>query len=104
MWNQKKRKGRGWGSYGSQGQSISTYAQLDSIPLIMIPPGRLVEVVNINAGVGLWERLIGMGIRPGTKIQVLANDYRGVIVGINNTRYALGRGMAEKILVRLLSV
>jgi len=107
MWGRRGGRKRGRGARGPKGpyfgQTMPLYHRGNLIPLIMLAPGQSGEVVDIDAGIGLWERLMGMGIRPGVRIQVLANDYRGVIVAVNNTRYALGRGMAEGILVKPIS-
>lgn len=98
---------RGWGTRkGFRGRKWKHFEESyqvptsDEIPLIMASPGSTVEVTRINAGVGLWERLMGMGIRPGIRLYILTNDFRGLIVAVNSSRYALGRGMAEKIYVR----
>jgi Fe2+ transport system protein FeoA len=54
---------------------------------------------SISGGLSLISRLAGMGIVPGTEIKVLRNSRGPVIVLVNNTRVALGRGQASKILV-----
>jgi Fe2+ transport system protein FeoA len=42
-----------------------------------------------------------MGLLPGVRIQVRHNDLRGpVLIGLNDCRLALGRGMAQKISVQ----
>lgn len=45
-------------------------------------------------------RLESMGLRSGAQIQVLKNDGRGpVVVMVANSRIALARGIAKKIMV-----
>ena len=56
-------------------------------------------VYSLSGGEKLTSRLAGMGIAPGTKIKVLRNSGGLVIVFASDTRVALGRGQAEKILV-----
>lgn len=53
----------------------------------------------LSGGKGLTSRLAGMGIMPGIKIKVLRNSGRQVIVLASDTRVALGKGQADKILV-----
>ncbi|HNS77680.1 MAG TPA: ferrous iron transport protein B [Syntrophorhabdus sp.] len=57
-------------------------------------------VVNlVSGGESLTSRLAGMGIVPGTRIKILRNTGSLIIVLATDTRIALGRGQAEKILV-----
>jgi Fur family ferric uptake transcriptional regulator len=43
-----------------------------------------------------------MGLRPGDPVEVISNDGEGrLIVGRGSTRLALGRGIAQKVLVTL---
>jgi len=58
-------------------------------------------VVDIHGGHRARQRLLGMGIAPGTKIVVVKSGRPGpYIIAIGNTRIALGQGVAEKIIVR----
>ena len=69
-------------------------------PLSQTDQGQVVSVTNIVAGRGLKMRLASMGLIPKTKIQVLRNGKSGpVVISVKNTRVALGRGVAEKIIV-----
>ena len=55
----------------------------------------------MNAGHGLSRRLIEMGFVEGASVTVLRADRRGpIIVSVNDCKYALGRGMAMKIMVK----
>jgi len=72
-----------------------------AIQLSQVDEGRFVSIANINAGRGLRMRLTAMGLRPGTRIQVLRNGKSGpIVVSIKNTRMALGRGVADKIMAK----
>ena len=71
------------------------------VPLAMISPGREVRLVSIEAGRGLQGRLSAMGLVPGAMLTVVKNDFHGpMLVRVNGSRYALGRGMGLKILVQ----
>ena len=45
------------------------------------------------------NRLVGMGLAPGMKIQVLQNIAGNMVVGVGDTRIAIDGGMAKRILV-----
>jgi len=72
------------------------------MPLALCPPGERVEVVHIR-GRRLRERLRSMGITEGTVGHVLQGHGLGVILKVGNTRIAIGRGAAHKVLVRVLT-
>jgi len=70
------------------------------IPLAFLGEGEVGRVVEIRAGRGLTRRLIAMGIAPGTKVRVLKSSGPGpILVEVGQTRIALGRGVAMKVLV-----
>lgn len=73
------------------------------VPLSSLKPGERGIVVNLQGGSGFRNRLLGMGITPGAIVQVIEVYNPGpVIVNVSGTRFAVGRGMASKILVRKL--
>ena len=70
------------------------------MPLAMMQEGKEGRVSQIKAGRGLTRRLIEMGFIEGALVRVLRADFRGpVMVTVNGSKYALGRGMAMKIMV-----
>ena len=74
------------------------------IPLTMVRPGEPVTVVNVRAGWGLQRRLSDMGLLPGTVIRIINCQMPGpVLVDLKGARLALGRGAAQKIMVREVS-
>jgi ferrous iron transport protein A len=77
-------------------------------PLALMREGECGEIVD-SAGRreggqksrGRREHLEGMGIRPGKRVEMIANKGCGpLILRLDETRIALGRGMAMKIYVR----
>ena len=71
------------------------------IPLAMISEGKEVRLVSVEAGRGLQSRLSAMGLVPGALLTVMKNDFHGpMLIRVNGSRYALGRGMGLKILVQ----
>jgi len=73
----------------------------NEIPLPFVPFGKEVEVVHINGGEGMRRRLLDMAIYPGTKVKLLSSFGRGrIVVQVGEARFALGRGIAYRIIVR----
>ena len=71
------------------------------VPLVALPPGARGRVVGVvGGGMNLRMRLLQMGITPGALVEVVDNHGRGpVLVRVRGTVIALGRGVAEKIIV-----
>lgn len=73
---------------------------MPAMPLSMMSPGELAQVINIRSGWGLQRRLADMGLTPGAQIRIINNQMRGsVIIDLRGSRLALGRGVAQKIMV-----
>jgi len=69
-------------------------------PLSQVAEGQIVSVVSIDGGRGLRSRLTTMGLLPKTQIQVVHNGRSGpFVISIKNSRMAIGRGVADKIMV-----
>jgi len=68
--------------------------------LIFAKVGEEVAVESITGGRAAIKRLQEMGIYPGTKLRVIANSNGPLIIGLGNTRIALGKGIASKIVVK----
>ena len=70
------------------------------IPLNAIGIGKYGEVNSIDGGEMMCKRLMEMGINKGALIEVIRNDVGPLIIGLGQTRFALGRGMAQKVMVK----
>jgi len=70
------------------------------MPLSMLGPGEEARLVGVQGGHGIRQHLSAMGLNPGINVMVIQNAMRGpVILGVMDSRIALGRGMAHKIMV-----
>lgn len=61
------------------------------------------KVVEVRGGTGLQDRLMSLGIYPGKEI-IKLNSFalRGpVTIKVNRRVFALGHGMANKIIVEI---
>jgi Fe2+ transport system protein FeoA len=66
-----------------------------------VQSGQLVQISSLAGGRQFLSRLASLGFTPGAKLQVIQNYGHGpIIVRLRDTRVALGRGEAERILVR----
>ena len=72
------------------------------MPLAMAKSGEKVMIKEIMGGGSARGRLASMGLRPGDPLEIINNNGQGrLIVGHGSTRLALGRGVAQKVLVSL---
>jgi len=61
--------------------------------------GEEVEIADVLGGHGIKQRLLAMGLTRGTLVKVLTGD-GPVVVEARETRLALGRGEAAKVIVK----
>lgn len=69
------------------------------LSLIQLKEGDRCKVARIQAGHSATRRLYEMGFNTGAQIEILKNDRGPMIVGLGGHKIALGRGLAEKMLV-----
>jgi ferrous iron transport protein A len=61
--------------------------------------GRRVRITAINGDRMLSRRLLSLGLRIGSELEILHHRGRGVVVGSSGNRVALGAGVADKLIV-----
>jgi ferrous iron transport protein A len=72
----------------------------DNVSVDQLPQGTRAVVRKLRGGEELKSRLFAMGLTEGAQLTVLQNSGQGpVLVNVRNTRIALGRGEAMRILV-----
>jgi len=70
------------------------------IPLSQIKTNQIIEIVSMTCGRCCKLRLTEIGLRIGLKIKVISKSDNGpLIVATNSARFAVGRGMSNKIIV-----
>ena len=72
----------------------------NTISLTQLAPGQSAQLVSISAGRSLTHRLAEMGLTPGVEMEILQNHGGPVLLIVRDTRLALGRSMADRIMVR----
>ncbi len=71
------------------------------VPLSKVSDGKKVQLVSVHGGRGLVARLAAMGMIPGVELEVIRGSTHGpVVVAVKQSRLALGRGMAHKVMVK----
>jgi ferrous iron transport protein A len=71
-----------------------------SLPLAFLPEGSEGRVIGIRGGHGLTRHLEDLGFISPARVRVLKSCSPGaMLVMVKDSRIALGRGMAMKILV-----
>jgi Fur family ferric uptake transcriptional regulator len=75
-------------------------ARDNKMPLVSAKPGEMLVITGFTGGSNARMRLMTMGLRIGDVIEVITNNSAGqVVVAINYHRYAVGRGLAQKVQV-----
>ena len=65
--------------------------------------GEQVEIVALTGGRGFLDRLAGMGLGLGARMEILQNDMSGkILLGHEGRRLFLGGGMAQKVQVIII--
>ncbi len=65
-------------------------------------PGQRLRIEAVEAGRRLQARLISMGLPLGSEVTVLHKRSGGVVLATPNGRFALGQGMAKKMVVAVM--
>mgnify|MGYP001030619745 FL=1 len=84
---------------------IESTGPAQELPLSHLPVGVPAQVTQVHGGHGLANRIACLGFTPGADVTLLQNFGHGPLIAmVRGSRLALGRGEAEHILVKVLSV
>ncbi len=72
---------------------------MNTMPLSSFSQGEKGYITEIYGGMNLSKRLYEMGFNKGTEVRVIKNDVGPLIVSLYGSKIAIGRGMAQKIMV-----
>jgi Fur family ferric uptake transcriptional regulator len=73
----------------------------DVTPLTAAKQGEQLVIEKFTGGAGSRMRLMSMGLRVGDAIDVITNLNQGqLVIAVENKRLVLGRGLAQKIMVK----
>jgi len=77
---------------------------MSPVNLGAVPAGESVRIRALQGGHTFVSRLACLGFTPGARLRVIQNSGHGpVLVALRDTRVALGRGEASRILVERLA-
>lgn len=65
-----------------------------------LPEGRRARIAEIRGDRGTARRLLSLGLRVGSVIQVTQQRNKGVVVACAGNRVALGGSVADKMLMQ----
>ena len=71
-------------------------------PLNELAIGDIARVIEIHGGKNMTRRLMGLGLKVGSKVMVLHRRGEGVVVGEGGNRIAIGGGVANRVMMQLL--
>ncbi len=71
-------------------------------PLTKALIGQKVQLVRITASAKLRRRLTELGLTPGVELDILQDRRGPLLLNVRNTRLAIGRGVAQSIMVQLI--
>ena len=70
--------------------------------LLSLQNGRSARISSIAGGKQMVRRMLSLGLRVGTVVNMLNHRGQSVVIQNSGTRVALGPGVAEKLLVEPL--
>jgi len=69
-------------------------------PLSLAKPGESVRLIRVDGGSNLKQRMVSMGLLPGSSFEVVKNKGNGpVVLSVKGARLIVGRGMSDRIVV-----
>ncbi|MHC1611114.1 MAG: FeoA family protein [Candidatus Methanospirareceae archaeon] len=71
----------------------------DTIPLSHLRPGEAGRVIAVEGGHGIRQKLFLRGLFEGSVVRVISS-YGPVTVEVDRNTISIGRGIAQKIIVR----
>ncbi|MBD7912968.1 MULTISPECIES: FeoA family protein [Clostridium] len=71
------------------------------LPMNLADEGKEVEVKSISMKDGLGKRLSELGLISGNKIRIIKNDGRSIIVAIDESRFAIDKSIAQKVMISI---
>jgi ferrous iron transport protein A len=69
------------------------------MPITIADPGTRRTIVRIAGSSKIRKHLEGLGFTEGVEVRIVSKTPSGVIVNIRESRVALGRDLANKVMV-----
>lgn len=72
------------------------------IPLDQLPIGEHAQIIEISGGKNMNRKMMGLGLKVGSEVDVIHRRGHGVVVGRNGNRIAIGSGISSRLLMKRL--
>jgi ferrous iron transport protein A len=82
------------------GKIRNTVGRRFMMPLAMAKPGESVSIIKISGNEESRQRLANLGFIPGSGIKIITEIGGNVIVSVKESRVAINRETAAKIMVK----
>lgn len=79
---------------------VAQQATVQTYPLSMAGEGERVKIVMLKGGKSFDKRLTSLGLNVNSELLVLQRQGTSLVLARSESRFALGAGLAQKILVR----
>ena len=86
--------------FGYGGKPATVKEEHRMCPICVVQEGKEVEIVRLLGGRGFVIQLQERGIYPGSSVGIVRNGGGAMLLSVGTARFAIGRGMAERILVK----
>lgn len=73
-----------------------------AITLDQLPIGEHARIIEISGGKSMTRKMMGLGLKVGSEVDVIHRRGHGVVVGKNGNRIAIGDGISSRLLVKRL--
>jgi Fe2+ transport system protein FeoA len=69
-------------------------------PLSLAKTGEKVRLIRVDGGSSLKQRMVSMGLLPGSSFEIVKNKGNGpLVLSVKGARLIVGRGMSDRIVV-----
>ncbi len=98
----KRKRGPAGSGSGEGLRPEASQATSGVVPLTMLVPGEAATIVALGQGPGRQHHFRRIGLREGKLVKLIATQPgRGpIVLEVEETQLAIGRGMAQQILVQ----
>ena len=73
----------------------------ENVSLDFLKPNECGRIKEINAGHTACKRLFELGLNRGSEVRMMKNDFGPIILYLAGHKLALGRGLANKVIVEV---
>ena len=83
-------------------ENLLTYnIAVENVSLDFLKPNQCGRIKEINAGHTACKRLFELGLNRGSEVRMMKNDFGPIILYLAGHKLALGRGLANKVIVEI---